>query len=161
MAATPIPTSQRFFQAGVVGIIFVPTIASTTLVPTAPEVTAGTDLTKEVTDWSGWTVSTAFIETKDASTVLRPQLAGAVTFEGSSLTFNGSKNGTDARTIFTRGASGYIIIGDAGVATGKKADVYPVVVGAVAKLRNIDSDNFKVRVDFGITAVPAEDITMP
>jgi hypothetical protein len=98
MAATPIPTSQRFFQPGVVGILYLPTIAATTLIPTTAEVTAGTDLTREVDDWSGWTVSTAFIETKDASTVLRPQLAGAVTFEGSSLTFNGSKNGTDART---------------------------------------------------------------
>jgi hypothetical protein len=39
--------------------------------------------------------------------------------------------------------------------------VYPVTVGAVAKLRNLDNTNFKVRVDFGITAVPAEDITMP
>jgi hypothetical protein len=87
----------------------------------------------------GWTVSTAFLETKDASTVLRPQLAGAVTFEGRRITFNGSKNGTDARTVFTRGQSGFIIIGDAGVATGKKADVYPVTVGAVAKLRNLDS----------------------
>ena len=161
MPATAIPTSQRFFQPGNIGILYLPAIAATTLVPTTSEVTAGTDLTKEVTDWSGWTVSTAFIETRDASTVLRPQLAGAVTFEGSSLTFNGSKNGTDARTIFTRGQTGYIVIGDAGVATGKKADVYPVVVGAVAKLRNIDNDNFKIRVDFGITGVPAEEITMP
>lgn len=161
MAATAIPQSQRFFQPGVVGILWLPVIASTTGVPTTAEVTAGTDLTREVDDWSGWTVSTAFIETKDASTVLRPQLAAGVTFEGSSLTFNGSKNGTDARTVFTRGVSGFIIIGDAGVATGKKADVYPVTVGAVAKLRNLDSTNFKVRVDFGITNVPFEDITMP
>lgn len=161
MPATAMPLAQRFFQPGNVGVLFLPTIVAANLVPTAAEVTAGTDVTRELDDWSGWTVSTAFLETKDASTVLRPQLAGAVTFEGSSMTFNGSKNGTDARTVFTRGQSGYIIIGDAGVQTGKKADVYPVTVGAVAKLRNLDSTNFKIRVDFGITAVPAEDITMP
>lgn len=161
MPATNIPLAQRFFQPGNVGILFLPAIVATTLVPTTAEVTAGTDLTREVDDWSGWTVSTSFLETKDASTVLRPQLAGAVTFEGSSITFNGSKNGTDARTVFTRGQTGFIIIGDAGVQTGKKADVYPVTVGAVAKLRNLDSTNFKIRVDFGITAVPVEDITMP
>ena len=130
MPATAIPTSTRFFQPGNVGFLFLPTIAATTLIPVTTEMTAGTDLTKEVDDISGWTTTTAFIETKDASTVLRPQLAGAVTFEGSSITFNGSKNGTDARTVFTRGQSGFIIIGDTGVATGKKADVFPVVVGA-------------------------------
>jgi hypothetical protein len=159
--ATPITKSTRFFQPGNVGILFLPTIAATTLVPTTSEVTAGTDLTAEVDDWAGWTVTTAFLETKDASTVLRPQLAGAVTFAGSSLTFNGSKTGTDVRSVLTRGQSGFIIIGDTGIATGKKADVYPVVVGAVAKLRNLDNTNFKIRVDFGITGVPAEEITMP
>lgn len=161
MPATAMPLSQRFFQPGNVGVLFLPAIAATTLVPTTSEVTAGTDVTRELDDWSGWTVSTSFIETKDASTVIRPQLAGAVTFEGSSLTFNGSKNGTDARTIFTRGQTGFILIGDAGVATGKKVDVFPVTVGAVAKLRNLDSTNFKIRVDFGITAVPVEEVTMP
>ncbi|MCU1617197.1 MAG: hypothetical protein JWO98_4737 [Frankiales bacterium] len=161
MAATPLPTSQRFFQPGVVGVLFLPAIVATTLIPTTTEVTAGTDLTKEIDDLAGFTVTTAYIETKDASTVVRPQLTGAVSYANSSLTFNGSKNGTDIRTILTRGQSGFIIIGDSGVASGKKADVFPVTVGAVAKLRSFDNANFKIRVDFGITAVPAEEITMP
>ena len=161
MVATPIPISQRFFAPGNTGFLFLPAIAATTLVPTTTEITAGTDLTREVEDLAGWTVTTAFIETKDASTPVRPQLAGAVTYAGSSLTFNGSKNGTDVRTILTRGLSGFMVIGDAGVGTGKKADVFPIVVGAVAKLRNLDNANFLVRVDFGITGVPAEDITLP
>lgn len=156
-----LPKSTRFFQPGVIGIRFLPAIAATTLIPTTSEQAAGTDLTIEVDDIAGWTVTTAFVETKDASTVLRPQLAGAVTFAGSSMTFNGSSNGLDVRTVFTRGQTGFIEIGDAGIATGKKADVYPVVVGAIAKLRNLDNTNFKIRVDFGITGVPAEDITLP
>src|SRR3954449_7260605 len=96
-----LPTSTRFFQPGVIQFVWLPAIAATTLVPTTTEITAGTNLTKEVDDIAGWTTSTAFIETKDASTPIRPQLAGAITMEGSSITFNGSLNGTDARTVFT------------------------------------------------------------
>jgi hypothetical protein len=156
-----IATATRFFQPGIVGFSFLPAIAAATRVPTAPELAAGTVLTNEIDDIAGWTVSTAFIETKDASTRIRPQLAGAVTFEGSSITFNASKDGTDVRGVFTRGQTGFMIIGDAGLGTGKKADVYPIEVGALAKLRNLDNANFKIRVDFGITGVPAEDITLP
>jgi hypothetical protein len=150
--ATPITKSTRFFQPGNVGILFLPTIAATTLIPTTRRGHRRHRPDRRGRRLAGWTVTTAFLETKDASTRLRPQLAGAVTFDGSSITFNGSKNGTDVRTILTRGQSGYIVFGDAGVGTGKKADVYPVVVGAVAKLRNFDNTNFKIRVDFGITA---------
>lgn len=161
MAATAIPASQRFFQPGVMGVLFLPAVAATTGVPTTAEITAGTDLTREIDDLAGFSVTTAYIETKDASTVVRPQLTGAVSYANSSLTFNGSKNGTDNRGVLTRGQSGFIVIGDAGVGTGKKADVFPVTVGAVAKLRSLDNANFKIRIDFGITAVPFEDITLP
>jgi hypothetical protein len=156
-----IATATRFFQPGLVAFVFLPAIAATTRIPTAPELAAGTTLTNEIDDIAGWTVSTAFIETKDASTPVRPQLAGAVTFEGSSITFNASQTGTDARGVFTRGQTGFILIADAGLGTGKKGDVFPVVVGAIAKLRNLDNANFKIRVDFGITGVPAEDIALP
>jgi hypothetical protein len=84
-----------------------------------------------------------------------------VSFEGSSITFNGSKNGTDVRGVFTRQQTGFLLIADAGLGTGKKGDVFPVEVGAVAKLRNLDNANFKLRVDFGITGLPAEDIALP
>jgi hypothetical protein len=156
-----IATATRFFQPGLVAFVFLPAIAATTRIPTTPELTAGTNLTSEVDDIAGWTVSTAFIETKDASTRVRPQLAGAVTFEGSSITFNASKTGSDVRGVFTRGQLGYMLIADAGLGTGNKGDVFPIEVGAIAKLRNLDNANFKIRVDFGITGVPAEDIALP
>jgi hypothetical protein len=81
-----------------------------------------------------------FIETKDAATRVRPKLAGAVTLEDSSITFNGSSNGTDARTVFTLDQAGFILMADAGLGTGKKAEVFPVSVGSVVKVRSLDSD---------------------
>lgn len=156
-----IPKSTRYFQPGVVAIVYLPTIAATTMIPTSAEVTAGTNLTREVDDIAGWTKSTTFLETKDAASRVRPKIAGAVSLEDSSITFNGSKNGIDARTIFAPDQEGYILIADAGLGAGKKADIFPIAVGTVAKVRNLDNANFKIRVDFGITNVPVEDITLP
>lgn len=155
-----IAKSTRFFAPGVTRFLFLPNIASATLVPDAAELTAAIDLTREVDDIAGWTKSAASIETKDASTRVRPQLAGAVTLEASSITFNGSKTGEDVRDSLTEGQEGYLLIADAGLGAGKKADVYPVEVATLAKLRSLDNAPFKIRADFSITSVPAEDVTL-
>jgi hypothetical protein len=155
-----IPTSTRFYQPGLIAIVFLPTIAATTYVPTTSEISAGTDLTKEVDDISGWSYSTNFIETKDAASRVMPKLAGRVSLEDSSITFNGSQNGTDARTVFTLNQAGYILMADAGLGTGKKAEVFPVSVGAVVKVRSLDADPFKIRVDYGVTNIP-QDVVLP
>lgn len=155
-----IPTSTRFFQPGTIAILFAPTIAATDYTPTTGEITGSTNLTGEVDDIGGWSYSTTFIETKDAANLIRPKLAGPVSLDDSSITFNASSNGTDARTVFTRGQVGFIIMADAGLGTGKKAEVFPVQVGAVVKVRSLDSTNFKIRVDFGVTNIP-KDVTLP
>jgi hypothetical protein len=156
-----IPAATRFFQPGVIKILFLPTIAASTYVPTTGEITGGTDLTPEVADISGWSYSTAFIETRDAATRVRPKLAGAVTLEDSSITFNGSTmSASDARSVFTTNQVGYIVMADAGTGTGKPAEVFPVTVGSVVKVRSLDGDNFKIRVDFGVTNVP-KDVVLP
>lgn len=155
-----IPTSTRFFQPGIIAIVFAPTIAATDYTPTTLEISGGTDLTKEVDDIAGWSYSTTFIETRDASSRIRPKLAGPVSLDDSSITFNGSQNGTDARTIFTLNQTGFIIMADAGLGTGKKAEVFPVQVGSVVAVRSLDNANFKVRVDFGVTNVP-KNVTLP
>lgn len=156
-----IPISTRFYQPGVIAIVFLPTVADTTnYVPTALEITNGTDLTREVDDIAGWSYSTTFIETKDAASRVMPKLAGRVTLEDSSITFNGSQNGTDARGTFSLNQTGYILMADAGLGTGKKGEMFPVSVGAVVKVRSLDSDPFKIRVDFGVTNIP-KDVTLP
>jgi hypothetical protein len=155
-----IPTSTRFYQPGVIAILFLPTIAASTYVPTTSEISGGTDLTPEVDDIAGWSYSTNFIETKDAASRVSPKLAGRVSLEDSSITFNGSQNGTDARGVFTLNQAGFIVMADAGIGTGKKAEVFPVTVGSIVKVRSLDSDPFKIRVDFGVTNIP-KDVVLP
>lgn len=154
-----IPVSTRFFQPGIVKVYWLPTVADPSNV-TRAEITAGTDLTPELDDISGWSYSTTFVETKDANSRTRPKLAGAVSLDDSSMTFNGSQDGQDVRTVLTRGTTGYVLWCDGGDATGLPGELFPAEVGAVVRVRSLDSDAFKVRVDFGITNVPT-DIDLP
>jgi hypothetical protein len=62
--------------------------------------------------------------------------------------------------VFSLDQTGYIMMADAGLGTGKKAEVFPVSVGSVVKVRSLDADNFKIRVDFGVTNIP-KDVTLP
>ena len=48
--------STRFFQPEVSQVHFLPTIAAGTLIPTRAEITAGTNVTAEIADLSGWQV---------------------------------------------------------------------------------------------------------
>lgn len=155
-----VPVSDRFFQPGIVKVYYLPTIAGANYAATRLEITAGTDLTPELDDWSGWSYSTTFIETKDANNRIRPKLAGPVSLDDSSMTFNGSRDGQDVRTVLERGDTGYILIADGGDVTGQPAEVFPVEVGSVVNVRSLDSAPFKVRVDFGVTNVPKQ-ITLP
>lgn len=155
-----IPVSTRFFQPGIIDVYWLPAVANPAAGPTRAEITAGTSLAQELDDWTGWSYSTNFIETKDAKSRVRPKLAGAVTLDDSSMTFNGSANGQDIRTVLTREDTGYVLICDGGDTAGYPAELFPVEVGSVVKVRSLDSDAFKVRVDFGVTNVPT-DVTLP
>lgn len=154
-----IPVSTRFFQPGIVKVYWLPAVASTTAV-TRPEIAAGTDLTPELDDWAGWSYSTTFIETKDAASRVGPKLAGRVSLDDSSMTFNGSQNGQDVRQVLTLDDSGYVLICDGGDVAGYLGELFPSSVGAVVPVRSLDSDAFKVRVDFGVTNVPTT-VTLP
>jgi hypothetical protein len=155
-----IPVSTRFFQPGIVKVYYLADIAATNLTPTRLEITGGTNLTPELDDWTGWSYSTTFIETKDAASRIRPKLAGAVSLDDSSMTFNGSVDGEDVRTVLTRGDTGFIVICDGGDVTAYPAEVFPVEVGSIVPVRSLDSASFKVRIDFGVTNIP-QTIVLP
>ncbi len=155
-----IAKAVRFFQPGVISFVYIPTIAIPGA-PTLAEINGGTRLEGEVDSMTGWTSSTEFIATKDAATRVTTKIAGRQTLEDSSLTFNASKTGTDAGSVFTEGAAGNMLIADRGLVAANKADIYPTEVGAVIKVRDIESGNFKIRVDFGVTGTPTQNYTLP
>lgn len=160
MPATPIATTTRFFNADLTVVVFAPVVASTTLAATRAEINAGTDLSKEIADWSGWTVTGGVIATPGL-TKFDGNIPGKITVDDSSLTFYGTETGADVRTLLARGVSGYIIIMDGGDVAGRKMDVFPVRSRSVGKLRSVGEDAFRLMVPFSIPRQPAEDVTIP
>ena len=147
-----IPVSTRFFQPGIVKVYWLPAVAGTD--PTRAEIDSGTDLTPELTDWAGWSYSTTFIETRDASSRVSPKITGRVSLDDSSITFNGSPDGQDVRSVLSLDDTGYILICDGGDVATYPGELFPATVGSIVPVRSLDSDSFKVRVDFGVTNLP-------
>lgn len=152
--------ATAFFQPGVSEVVFIDAIADTAgLVPTGAEITGGLKLLNEVYDVAGFSQTTSWIERRKAGSRTRTQIAGASTFEGSSITFTMDQAGADAAAEFDVDQSGFLLFADRGLIASRKAEVFQVVVGAVVTLRNYDNDYPRIRVDFGINR--REVVTLP
>lgn len=162
MPTPAITASTRYTSIGLTKIYFLPAVASTLLIPTRTEMNAGTDLSPEVADWTGWIVSGVQINTPDLSSVFESSIAGRVSAAKSSITFYASTTGIDVTSILPRTTAGFIQWLDAGDVSGHQCEVFPVTVMAVG----IDRDNKmtladRVMIDFAITRQPAQGVTIP
>jgi hypothetical protein len=147
-----IATATAFFQPGVSEIVWINSVATPAL-PTAAEINAGTKLLNEVYDVAGFAQTTAWIERRRAGSRTRTQLAGASTFEGSSITFTMDKAGGRRHREFTVGQTGFAAVRRPG--PGRRQDRRTCTsceVGAVVPLRNYDNDYPRIRVDYGLNA---------
>jgi len=159
MPATPITPVQRYYPKGQLKWVFCPTIADKNA-PTREEINAGTDLSGEVAEWDGWTVSSNFVDTPDVNSRFTGKIPGSIEAEDSSLTFYADPSGNDVRALLPRDTTGYILRMDAGDVPGRKMDVFPVQVAAVSKPFE-DDDAVKIEIQFAITAEPAENVEIP
>jgi len=166
---TSLPQSDRFFAPGITKALFLPVVANSTkssadpnyCVPTGPEVAAGIDLSDEIADWSGFSLSSNFIDTPDLGSLFTGTVPGRISSEASSITFYADRDGQDVREILPRTTQGFILIADGGLATGKKADVFPIEVGSVGKPRSVSDTASQLTINVSIRRQPAQDVTLP
>ncbi len=160
-APTPLASSVRYIQPGVTKCYFVPTISAYPAAATRTELTAGTDLTGEIADVTGFASKAEFVETPDLSAAFVPKVPGRVKADDSSLTFFASKNSTDVRATLTQGLSGFIVWLDGGDVVTQKMDQFAVTVASVSVLRNVaGTEVVRVQVDFALTKVPGYQLTI-
>ncbi|HEX6468619.1 MAG TPA: hypothetical protein VF069_05935 [Streptosporangiaceae bacterium] len=162
MPTPELTASTRYIDPGVTKCYYVPTIAAANLTPTRAELNAGTDLSREIADLSGWTVTANQVDTPDLKSTFTGKIPGRTEAADSSLTLYASVNGTDVRALLPRGTSGYIVWMDGGDVAGNKADVYPIRVASCSKVRTVSgTEAAKVMVSCAITTQPAENVTVP
>ncbi len=161
MPATPLPQTVRYTNFDLTKILFLPAVSSAALTPTRAEINAGTDLTPEIADMSGWSVTSGEIDAPDLGSDFTSKTPGRTSADDSSLTFYADKTGNDVRNVLSRGVTGFIAIMDGGDVDGQDMDVFPVRVRSAAKTRSVGEENAKIQVAFSITRKPAIDVAIP
>lgn len=161
MAAPAIPASVRYTSRGFTKIYWVPAISNISA-PTRSELNVGTDLSPQLMDSSGWTVTSEQIDAPDMATRFTSKIPGSITAEDSSLTLYASKNGVDARSLMPQDTAGYIVILFGGDTAGNKMDVWPVTVASVAKTISVQgTDPDTLVISYSPSSVPAQNVTIP
>lgn len=160
MAATPIAAATRFINPGVTKVIWCPAIANKNS-PTRAEINAGTDLSGELADCSGWMVTSNQADTPDMSSRFTGKIPGRIAADDSSLTMYESQTTSDARALMPRDTNGFVFWMDGGDVPGQKGDVFPVRVSSVGKSRSVGDEPARLTFQYAITSQPAEDVTIP
>lgn len=160
MPITPVQPAviTRYYQVGITQLLFVAAMANPAT-PTNSELNLGTALHRDLAAWTGWSATTAFIETPDIASRFTSRLPGRIKAEDSTLTFYEDKLQVDLRTLMPRDTIGYIVIANGGLASGK-GDVFKVQVGSVSKMRSMDNAAL-IKFDYAILQQPNEDVTLP
>lgn len=159
MPTPAIATSTRFFARGISKCYFLPSVAVKSA-PTRAEMNAGTDLSPQFADVSGFSVTGNTIDTPDLATTFDSKISGTTSSEDSTLDLYADVAGVDVRVLLPRATTGFIMWLDGGDISGRKADVFPVTVVSNSQMRSME-DAGKRQVSFAVTSEPAESVTIP
>lgn len=161
MPPSTIAATQRYFRPGVSKVYWVVTIA-TQATPTRSELNAGTDVSPEVAEISGFQVVSESVDTPDLGSRFVSKIPGRINADDSSINFYASSTGfNDARSVLPRDTSGYIVIMDAGdVTTTGRMDVYKTKVASHGKLRGLE-DPAMTQANFVVLQEPSENLVIP
>lgn len=159
MASTALKRTKRYIRPGISVVHYLPACADYTA-PTRQEIDGGTELSAEISEISGFSVTSDTVETPDWASRFTSKVPGMISAEDSSITFYGSVDTDDVRSVLPRDTTGFIIIMDGGDVPEQSMDVFPVTVSSVAKEKSND-DPVTLEVSFTITDEPAEDVQIP
>lgn len=159
MPPTPLTATVRYIPPGTRKIYWVTTIATYTA-PTRAELNAGIDLSAEVAEINGFSVTSGTVDTPDLSSRFTSKIPGPITADNSSLSFYASNTSSDVRTVLPRDTAGFVVFLWEGDVTGQRMDVFPAKVTSSALDGNM-TDPEKVNVSFAITKIPASNVVIP
>lgn len=152
----------RFNRKGTTKILWVPTIAATSYLPTATELTAGTDYTRQIAAVDGFSIENQEIETPDMASTFVAKIPGDDSAADSSLTFYEDDITDDIETDLAKGSVGFVVICRKGKTAGTKGmDVHPVRVASNSPTITADNEAAKIMVKFSIIDRPLLNATVP
>lgn len=149
----------RYFRRGKSKVIFAPAVAGAS--PTRPEITAGTMLTPQIAEVSGFQFSNSPIATPDLDSVFTSTIAGEDTAADSGFTFYDDDAAATIRTALAKGTKGFILLFPYGDVPTKRVEKWAVESTGVGDEWSAGNDPARFTVQFGITAPPVTNGTVP
>lgn len=160
MAATPLNTTERYSALDGFEVVFVPTIAAHTDIPTRTEINAGTDLTSELDGvGDGWNVETDSIKMPGLIR-FEPSLVGKKTIGTPKLRVYADRGGDDIADVLPEGTVGYILRFPTGDRTGGLMSIWPIRVGSLVDVDSTDAASMH-EVTFAVLRPPTERVSVP
>ena len=129
--------------------------------PTRAELTAGTDLSQNVTAISGFGQNQNFAPRSVFGSNVIGKIAATIELTDSSMSFEAGANSVDVRALLTTGALGYMVILNEGDIAGQKMNVFKSQVGSVTPQQVLGDTEAQIDVSFGVfsanlyVAIPA------
>ncbi|HET7329156.1 MAG TPA: hypothetical protein VFJ14_17935 [Nocardioidaceae bacterium] len=157
LPGTPASSVTNFIPTGNRHYWFVSTIAAQAT-PTYDEIDAGTLLDGVIASVSGWTKKADMVDVPNAADKFVASIPGTIKADDSAITVYMDSGGSDLRSTFSQGTSGYVLFADGDAPA--KLDVYPVTVTSASKSSAL-TDAATLEVSFAITAEPSIDVTFP
>jgi hypothetical protein len=152
----------RFNRKGTTKIIWVDTIADPTYLPTATELTGGTDYTKQIAAVDGFSIENQEIETPDMASTFVSKIPGDDSAADSSLTIYEDDVTDTIETDLAKGTVGFVVICRKGKAPSTKGmDVYPVRVASNSPTITADNEAAKLMIKFSVIDRPLLNATVP
>lgn len=148
----------KFFRAGVTKVYFLPSVAGSS--PTAPEISAGVDVTPDLADINNISVQANLVDTPDYQTAFVSKVAGNDTVGDPELVYWDRDNSTTNRTALAKGTVGFLILMPYGHVTGKRCEVYPVQSAGVNDQYARDTPA-QFTATMAVTAAPTQTAVLP
>lgn len=150
----------RYFRRGVSKFRFLPAVANLDA-PTAPEFTAGVDLSPQVATVTGFDYANTPIDTPDFATTFTPQIGGEDKAAQSSLGIYDDDASVTIRTALAKGTAGFMVLEPYGHVSTKRCEVWPSTVISISDVYNTSNAAATFNVMFSITARPHQAAVLP
>lgn len=151
----------KFWRRGVSKVRFLPAVAAGSLIPTRPEITAGTDLSPSIAEINGWEFQNNAIPIPNLADTFTGSIPGEDTVSDSSLTLYDDDNSSTMRTLVAKGTNGFLFWMPYGDVPTKRGETWPVRSAMVSDEKSIGNDAARFVAGFAVTAAPNTNVTIP
>ena len=161
MPPTALPKITRYWPQGKRKYYWVTSIA-TQSAPTRTELNAGTDLTPQIANVSGFTLTADVIDVTPLGSQVMILVNSTLetAYVTNEILFYAASNSSDARSVLPIGTTGFLVFLYEGDVTGQLCEVWPANVNSMYFEQDAKTPG-EIHIQFTITAPPSQNVTIP